>query len=221
MALIKCSECGKEISSNAAACPNCGNPIVSHPNVPIMPATQKDFNAKPKKKKRGGCFIGLLCAVALFIAVAIAIENLERTVKNTPKPEIILDAMSFYTDDTHSATLSEEELVARLGQPDEIEEWKYQMAGNRYYPIRTLIYGNWRYNLTNNKIYSISADDAHIPYASKNDILAMFNLMKYRNSTIVDTGVAYRVDNCGINSLYVIMTDTELNSIRIKYVELL
>ena len=29
MALIKCSECGKEISSKAAACPYCGCPIES------------------------------------------------------------------------------------------------------------------------------------------------------------------------------------------------
>jgi hypothetical protein len=27
MALIKCSECGKEISSNVTSCPECGNPI--------------------------------------------------------------------------------------------------------------------------------------------------------------------------------------------------
>jgi uncharacterized OB-fold protein len=27
MALIKCSECGKEVSEKAAACPSCGNPI--------------------------------------------------------------------------------------------------------------------------------------------------------------------------------------------------
>ena len=27
MSLIKCEECGKEISSKASACPNCGNPI--------------------------------------------------------------------------------------------------------------------------------------------------------------------------------------------------
>ena len=26
MALIKCSECGKEISDKAATCPNCGSP---------------------------------------------------------------------------------------------------------------------------------------------------------------------------------------------------
>ena len=28
MALIKCSECGKEISSEAKVCPNCGKPLV-------------------------------------------------------------------------------------------------------------------------------------------------------------------------------------------------
>lgn len=27
MALVNCSECGKEVSNNASACPNCGNPI--------------------------------------------------------------------------------------------------------------------------------------------------------------------------------------------------
>jgi hypothetical protein len=31
MALIKCPECGKEISDKAAACPNCGCPIGSQP----------------------------------------------------------------------------------------------------------------------------------------------------------------------------------------------
>jgi len=27
MALINCTECGKEISSKALSCPNCGNPV--------------------------------------------------------------------------------------------------------------------------------------------------------------------------------------------------
>lgn len=35
MALIQCSECGKQISSNAISCPYCGNPLqVKHANVP-------------------------------------------------------------------------------------------------------------------------------------------------------------------------------------------
>lgn len=28
MALLQCSECGKQISDKASACPNCGNPVV-------------------------------------------------------------------------------------------------------------------------------------------------------------------------------------------------
>ena len=28
MALINCSECGKQISDKASTCPNCGNPII-------------------------------------------------------------------------------------------------------------------------------------------------------------------------------------------------
>lgn len=38
MALIKCPECGKEISDKAAACPNCGCPI-SGSNVVSKPTT--------------------------------------------------------------------------------------------------------------------------------------------------------------------------------------
>lgn len=36
MALIKCSECGKEISDKAESCPNCGNPINKKEESKIM-----------------------------------------------------------------------------------------------------------------------------------------------------------------------------------------
>ena len=36
MALIKCSECGKEVSDKAASCPNCGAPIKALTNDVIM-----------------------------------------------------------------------------------------------------------------------------------------------------------------------------------------
>lgn len=44
MALIKCPECGKEISDKAVSCPNCGNPIAQVPppmtplSAPMQPA---------------------------------------------------------------------------------------------------------------------------------------------------------------------------------------
>jgi hypothetical protein len=36
MALIKCPDCGKQVSSSASSCPNCGCPIANRPtNVKI------------------------------------------------------------------------------------------------------------------------------------------------------------------------------------------
>ncbi len=35
MSLIKCNECGKEVSDKAKACPNCGNPIAVDNSVKI------------------------------------------------------------------------------------------------------------------------------------------------------------------------------------------
>lgn len=46
MALIKCSECGKEISDKAPNCPNCGNPI----NHPSSTAVHME-PAPPKRRK--------------------------------------------------------------------------------------------------------------------------------------------------------------------------
>ena len=37
MALIKCPECGNEVSENAANCPNCGNPIAQKEQRPQQP----------------------------------------------------------------------------------------------------------------------------------------------------------------------------------------
>lgn len=33
MALVKCPDCGKQISSQAASCPNCGCPMASRPTT--------------------------------------------------------------------------------------------------------------------------------------------------------------------------------------------
>ncbi len=39
MALIKCNECGKEVSSNARNCPHCGNPINTAVKCPSCGST--------------------------------------------------------------------------------------------------------------------------------------------------------------------------------------
>ena len=65
MALIKCTECGKEVSENAAACPNCGNPITKQP---LKAKTDSSRNSLVSKFLWG---IGI--AIIAFIVYAIAV----------------------------------------------------------------------------------------------------------------------------------------------------
>ena len=50
MALIKCSECGKEISDKATTCPNCGSPTVSSEKA-------KKLKEEEIKKTQEGCLV--------------------------------------------------------------------------------------------------------------------------------------------------------------------
>ncbi len=53
MALIKCSECGKEISDKAAACPNCGMPLKKEDRGTydvIITREKQKFLVNPKMK---------------------------------------------------------------------------------------------------------------------------------------------------------------------------
>ena len=80
MNIIKCNDCGKDVSKNAEACPSCGAPI--------------------KAKSKGGCFkFGCLGLVVLFAIGSVVpaivgasrdIRGIETPVETTiaPKPEI-------------------------------------------------------------------------------------------------------------------------------------
>jgi hypothetical protein len=61
MALTKCSECGRDVSSLAAACPNCGAPVQTENPPPHVPALQN-----PKHKTWKFWLVpGLIVAFAL------------------------------------------------------------------------------------------------------------------------------------------------------------
>jgi uncharacterized protein len=66
MALIKCDECGAEVSSKAAACPKCGNPLhVAAAERPASPVT-----APPRAssaRKLGGGIAAFLVAIIAFM----------------------------------------------------------------------------------------------------------------------------------------------------------
>ena len=60
MALIKCKECGHEVSDRATACPNCGCPIDN-----VGKIQEEIIDAEPKKKKGWiwALIVVLLCLI--------------------------------------------------------------------------------------------------------------------------------------------------------------
>ena len=77
MALIKCPECGKEVSDQAASCPNCRHPLRRKENA--QPQMQQNNNqpnvryvSQPVKKKGHGCLITIIIIV-VFFAIVVAI----------------------------------------------------------------------------------------------------------------------------------------------------
>ncbi len=61
MALIKCPECGKEISDKAVSCPNCG---------------YEGFKKKKKITKKSAVIIGVIVAVIVFVIVMLLLFQL-------------------------------------------------------------------------------------------------------------------------------------------------
>lgn len=81
MALIKCTECGKEISDKATTCPNCGAPVnaegastqESTPNVSSI----SHASTKPKKeKKKGSCLMTAIKILGIIIILFIVLSFL-------------------------------------------------------------------------------------------------------------------------------------------------
>jgi hypothetical protein len=69
MAMIVCGECGRAVSSKAAACVGCGAPIEIAPGINLVPETGKPKPLNSKTVKRH-----LLLAVAtLLLGVAAAV----------------------------------------------------------------------------------------------------------------------------------------------------
>lgn len=87
MALINCSECGKEISDKAVACPNCGAPISASKKIVsdnqttyYMPKETKGFGGgrmvtSAKKKIRTGCLVFFMLFIGAMVFSIIQRAN--------------------------------------------------------------------------------------------------------------------------------------------------
>lgn len=67
MALISCVECGRQVSDQAEACPNCGHPVRARVSVPpVLPQDHLASNRGSKGRNTG-------CAIIIALVVILAI----------------------------------------------------------------------------------------------------------------------------------------------------
>ena len=67
MALVKCSECGKDVSDKAAACPGCGAPLLTAAGTPVtVNKTVRVVRAGQRWEVIGAVLVigGLIAAIA-------------------------------------------------------------------------------------------------------------------------------------------------------------
>lgn len=97
MALVKCSECGKQVSSAAAACPNCG--------------------AKPKK--RTSLFTWIVTAFIGFAALsALFSEPSEKSAASRPAPKVKSPEELRYEKNLNRAAVAAQALRKSMRNPD-------------------------------------------------------------------------------------------------------
>lgn len=127
MGLIKCPECGKEISDMAQSCPNCGRPLNTQqgagvnqgPNMgPGVPPVYQG-PAQPPKKKGHGCLITVLILFITFVLFVVFMVMGTQTLNDSIQREV-------------SGATSEEEYIT-------LEEYNKIDTGMSYEDVQTIV----------------------------------------------------------------------------------
>lgn len=116
MALIKCNECGKEISSKATNCPNCGAPVTIKP--------QNSVKIEPiKEKKKGSCLKTLLIIIGILIIISLIGsfigDNDENTSNADAQKSPISNSTEIPNDNENSTSTASEETEPMVETPEE------------------------------------------------------------------------------------------------------
>lgn len=115
MAIIKCSECGKEISDKATTCPNCGCPTGNHENLEKRPVVGKSNTSEgnlssqannKKKRKETTIVIAILVSIFTLLAIAKACGDMKTQQEST----VLTDSTDVSTTNEVEETVVEEEV---------------------------------------------------------------------------------------------------------------
>lgn len=137
MALIKCKECGKEISDQASTCPNCGAPIEKQVDVPESGSEE----VKKKSSKKVPIIIAVVLAVAVVGCGGYYIATMDsrnyKTAQELYKDKKYKDALTLY-----------EKLGDYKDSAQKLKSCKYELSvdGQFMKALTKALHNRWDYN---------------------------------------------------------------------------
>lgn len=227
-----CKKCGNQLSDDMLFCQKCGTkveaaakderPTAAYPVLEDVkiPSTKKSKQEKQRtKNKIGFCFVGiiLLALIAIFIIATIDSNNNGNsddpppsTSTNAPvsssKNTVVLDVEKY-------GNISADELVALVGEPDEISQSTCQGAFEipcvyyEYSNAGTL--GEVSFVLVNDQVVRFTSYSEY-PYESKDAVLAQFGITKESSCAVAaNTNVAlrYRCPSAKVDDFWINLID--------------
>ncbi len=216
MALIKCTECGKEISDKAATCPNCGCPVTHE-----LPNELKQSTNSNGRKKSTGCLIifiifGAFCFLMVFIVFIVTVIRPTINI-STPQSsneiqtqrageENTNESITIIEDVEQFSGISMDDLKNIMGEPDSEDPWTNKTTKGNF-DVVTLSYNknsnHYEFIITDNTVvrltiysngYWNNTGDRFAIIADKKDICKSFNIVLDKNAKkAVDNNFTYKL----------------------------
>lgn len=132
MALIKCPECGKEISDQAITCPNCGCPISLNAETTIKTISRSQPSKKERPLRKKMIIVLSISGCILLIGIANSVFS---DSSETPSDEVQIEdntqkeALPVVPDTVESETSQVEELQPEINETNKSEENQNNVVG--------------------------------------------------------------------------------------------
>lgn len=174
-----------------------------------------------ENKKKPDTKRGCINLVLIFAIICLVVWGVSSSFSNDEEPSEPVTQILYapqYNPDANDHNISAAEFIEKNGEPDSQETWKLDTAFGTYYEMTTLTYGDYNYTFNGDNLHRITIYEP-LSYKKTSDFLHMFGLREYNNTQILDTGVAYKAQNCGVYELYVLYdADTkQTDTVQISY----
>lgn len=186
MALIKCADCGKEVSDRAKTCPNCGCPIeCSIPDFSDETTAETHVEKKPINRKKLFLIVGISVAVVLTVCVVLFAISHNKTNNS--------DDNSNNSDDSSYSSSSVNGYVGNNSNHEEKDNYESNFYGvNSYSDIQYISDRTVDYDSTN-KYHRVffGLKDANGNYISANSGTATIKIENTAGEVVYSEDVTF------------------------------